>query len=254
VRFLKARALGQIHPQDVLEQLDGHTRLVALASCHFVSGWRLDHQAIGRMLRERNVLFCLDAIQTLGAFPTTVEQVDFLAADAHKWLLGPCAAGLFYVRQELQEQLHPAVFGWHNIQCPNYTAQEALVFRPDARRYEAGSANLLGLVGLRAALELVLELGVEAVAAELLRKRKWLLNALQAKGYSVCEPTDSSANAGGITSFYRQGTDLADLHRRLAGAGIITSLRADRAGQQYLRLSPHYYNTDAELEALLARL
>ena len=92
VRLLNTRGLGIIRPQDVMGQVDENTRLVALASCHFISGYRLEHELIGKYLREREILFCLDAIQTLGAFETTVEQVDFLAADAHKWLLGPCGA------------------------------------------------------------------------------------------------------------------------------------------------------------------
>src|SRR5437870_2740980 len=143
VRLLNTRELGHIRPMDVLGQVDEQTRLVALASCHFVSGYRIDLNAIGQALHQRNILFCVDAIQSLGAFPTTVEQIDFLAADAHKWLLGPCAAGIFFVRKSLQELLHPTVFGWHNVRCPNYVAQEAIVFRADARRYEAGSQNLL---------------------------------------------------------------------------------------------------------------
>ena len=86
---------------------------MALASCHFVSGYRLDLDAIGQALHQRNILFCVDGIQTLGAFPTTVEHVDFLAADAHKWLLGPCAAGIFYVRKEVQERLKPGLLAQH---------------------------------------------------------------------------------------------------------------------------------------------
>ncbi len=109
VRLLNTRGLGVIRPRDVMGQVDENTRLVALASCHFISGFRLEHEAIGRALRGRGILFCLDAIQTLGAFPTTVEQVDFLAADAHKWLLGPCGAGILYVRGPLQEKLNPPV-------------------------------------------------------------------------------------------------------------------------------------------------
>ena len=160
VRWLQTPELGQITPELVAENLTDQTRLVALASCHFVSGWRIDHDAIGRVLREREVLFCLDAIQTLGAFPTTVEHVDFLAADAHKWLLGPCAAGIFYVRRELQDRLVPSSFGWNNVRCPNYIAQEEMHLRSDARRYEAGSFNILGIAGMNAALGLLLEVGV----------------------------------------------------------------------------------------------
>src|SRR5207247_392297 len=156
VRFLHTRELGRIRSMDVMDQVDEQTRLVALASCHFESGYRIDLNAIGQALHQRNILFCVDAIQTLGAFPTTVEHVDFLAADAHKWLLGPCAAGILYVRKELQEKLNPPIYGWHNVRNPNFVAQEQITFRPGAVKYEAGTQNLLGLVGLIASMELTL--------------------------------------------------------------------------------------------------
>lgn len=254
VRLLNLRELGSIRTIDVIGQVDEQTRLVALASCHFVTGRRLDHQVIGKLLHDRGILFCVDGIQTLGAFPTTVEHVDFLAADAHKWLLGPCAAGLMYVRQSLQEQLQPTVYGWHNVRCPNYVAEEEIVFRKGAHRFEAGSHNLLGLVGLHAALELILEVGVDSIAAELLRKRNWLVPALQAKGYVVLSANTPANQASGIVSFFRPDVDLPALHKKLEDAGIVTSLRADRAGQRYIRLSPHFYNTDAELQRVLELL
>src|SRR5262245_45235229 len=139
VRLMNIRELGRIRRIDVEGQVDENTRLVALASCHFISGWRIDLPGIGQYLRTRSIPFCVDGIQTLGAFPTTVEHVDFLAADAHKWLLGPCAAGLLYVRKSLQERLRPTAFGWHNVRCPDYVAQDRLVHPPDGRRYEAGT-------------------------------------------------------------------------------------------------------------------
>ena len=254
VRFLHTRELGRIGSMDVMDHVDEQTRLVALSSCHFVSGYRIDLNAIGRALHQRNILFCVDAIQTLGAFPTTAEHIDFLAADAHKWLLGPCAAGIFYARKSLQDRLRPTAFGWHNVRCPGYVAQEEMVFRADARRYEAGSQNLLGLVGLNAALELVLEIGIENIAAELLRKRALLVPALKNKGYTVLNAEAPLANASGIVTFYRDGADLAAVYEKLEAANIITSLRSDRAGRKYLRLSPHFYNTDAELGDLLEML
>src|ERR1700744_6369569 len=148
VRLLNTRGLGVIRPVDVMGQVDENTRLVALASCHFISGYRLDHAAIGKFLRERDILFCVDGIQTLGSFPTTVEYVDFLAADAHKWLLGPCAAGILYVRRDFQKKLNPPLYGWHNVKSPNFVAQEKIEFRDDARKFEAGTHNLLGITGL----------------------------------------------------------------------------------------------------------
>jgi selenocysteine lyase/cysteine desulfurase len=254
VRFLNVRGLGRIRPMDIEGQVDEQTKLVALASCHFVAGYRIDLQEIGRLLRERNIAFCVDAIQTLGAFPTTVENVDFLAADAHKWLLGPCSAGVMYVRRSWQDNLRPTVFGWHNVRCPNYVAQEKLVHPPDARRYEAGTANLIGLAGLHAAMELLLEIGVDNISRELLRKRAWLLPALQSKGYTVLAAETESKAMSAIITFHREGSDLAGLHQKLLAANVITSLRADRQGNRYIRLSPHFYNTDAELERVLELL
>jgi len=254
VRLLNTRELGAIRLADVRGQIDEQTRMVALASCHFISGYRIDCQAIGRFLRERNILFCLDAIQTLGAFPTTVENADLLAADAHKWLLGPCAAGIMFVRRSFQERLNPPIYGWNNVRCPNYVAQEQIVYRAGSQRFEVGTHNLLGLVGLHAALELILELGVENISRELLRKRAWLAPALQAKGYDVLQERAAAETTSGIISFYRPGVDLPALHQKLETAGIITSLRTDRSGQRYIRLSPHFYNTDAELHRILEML
>jgi selenocysteine lyase/cysteine desulfurase len=254
VRMLNIRKLGVIRPQDVMGQVDENTRLVALASCHFISGFRLDHEKIGEFLRQRNILFCLDAIQTLGAFPTTAENIDLAAADAHKWLLGPCGAGLMYVRESLQEHLTPPIYGWNNVRCPNYVAQEQIVFRAGAQKYEAGTHNLLGIVGLVAAMELILEVGVENISRELLRKRTWLSSALQTRGYSVVNPETTPQTGSSIISFFKPGADLAALHQKLLDANIVTSLRADRSNQKYIRLSPHFYNTDAELQKVMDHL
>jgi cysteine desulfurase / selenocysteine lyase len=254
VRLLNTRGLGVIRPRDVAGQIDENTRLVALASCHFISGFRLEFSEIGKLLRERGILFCLDAIQTLGAFPTTVEHVDFLAADAHKWLLGPCGAGVFYVRRELQEKLTPPVYGWHNVRNPNFVAQEKIEFRSDARKFEAGTHGLIGIAGLIAAMELVLEMGIENITAELHRKRTWLVPELQKRGFTVLNPQTNTANSGSITSFFHPDKDIPALHKKLADSGIVSSLRIDRAGKNYLRLSPHFYNTDGELQRVLELL
>lgn len=254
VRLLNIRNLGVIRKIDVMGQVDEDTRLVALASNHFISGYRLEHDAIGKFLREKNILFCLDAIQTLGAFPTTVENVDFLAADAHKWLLGPCGAGVFYVKRDLQERLNPQLYGWHNVRNPNFVAQDAIEFRKGAAKFEAGTHNLIGLVGLLASMELALEIGVENIARELLRKRAWLVPALQSKGFTVLNADAKAENASGITTFFAPGKDMAAMHQKLSDQGVVASLRTDRKAQKYLRLSPHFYNTDAELERVVGLL
>jgi selenocysteine lyase/cysteine desulfurase len=140
------------------------------------------------------------------------------------------------------------------VKNPNFVAQEQIVFRSGAAKYEAGTHNLIGLVGLVAAMEQALEVGIETIAAELLRKRALLVPALQAKGFTVLNAAAKPENAGGIVSFFQPGKDLSALHKKLSDAGIVASLRTDRAGKNYIRLSPHYYNTDAELHRALELL
>src|SRR3984957_8637183 len=214
VRLLNIKNYGAIRTVEVMGQVDENTRLVALASCHFIRGFRIEINAIGKFLPKRGILFLLHEVQTLRGFPTAVEHVDFLAADAHKWLLGPCGAGIFYVRRELQEKLNPPIYGWHNVRSPNFVAQEKIEFRKGAGKYEAGTQNLVGLVGLIAAMELALEIGVENISAELLRKRAWLIPALQTKGFTVLNTETKTEKASGIISFFQPGKNLAELNQK----------------------------------------
>jgi len=156
-----------------------------------------------------------------------------------------------YIRREVQARVNPPVYGWHNVHCPNFVAQEQIAFRSDARKYEAGTHNLLGVVGLIAAMELILEIGVENIARELLRKRMWLAPALEAKGCSVLLADAAPETASSIISFYQPAKDLSALHQKLTEANVVASLRTDRTGRNYIRLSPHFYNTDAELRRVL---
>jgi selenocysteine lyase/cysteine desulfurase len=169
-------------------------------------------------------------------------------------MLGPCGAGIFYVRREVQEKLTPPVYGWHNVRNPNFVAQEKIEFRSDARKFEAGTHNLIGVAGLVATMELTLELGIENIAAELHRKRAWLVPELQKRGFTVLNADAKPENAGSITSFFHPGKDIPALHKKLTDAGIVASLRIDRAGKKYLRFSPHFYNTDDELRRVLELL
>jgi selenocysteine lyase/cysteine desulfurase len=254
VRLMNVQGLGRSRARDVEGQVDERTKLVALASCHFISGWRIDVDEIGSLLRRRNILFSLDAIQTLGVFPTRAGSVDFLAADSHKWMLGPCAAGILFVRKEHLPKLEPAIYGANNVVSPGFVAQEEMVFRSSARKFEPSTYNFAGLVGLKEALGLLLELGVENIAAELLRKRAWLVPALQEKGFDVLHAGAPRESGSGIISLSHPDRDITSLHERLSAGGIVTSLRTDRSGVKYIRLSPHFYNTDEDLQRVLELL
>ena len=249
VRFVEPKQFGNVTVEDVERVVDRSTRLVSLASVHFQSGWRLDVDRVGQFLRERSVLFCLDGIQSFGALRTSMQFVDFAAADAHKWLLGPLGTAILYVRKDHFDRLHPPLVGWHSASCPDYIAQETLAFKRDARRYEPGSMNLAGIVGFRAALQLILECGTEAVEACVLALAKQVIARGIAAGFSPVGPHDG-AGMSGIVSLTTDEHDVAKVHAKLEAANIVTSLRCCRDGRRCLRLSPHFYNRAEEIATL----
>jgi selenocysteine lyase/cysteine desulfurase len=143
------------------------------------------------------------------------------------------------------------MLGWHNVRCPDFVTQETLALREGARRYEAGTHNLLGIVGMNAAMELLLEVGVDQIGQELLRKRTLLVSELQARGWDVLHSGVGESMASGIVSFRRDDRDMPQLHAHLSQNHVFTTLRIDRQGRRFIRVSPHFYNTDSELRCLL---
>lgn len=240
---------------DVIEPaLTDRTKLVALASCHFQTGYRIDIDGIGRRLHERGIFFCLDGIQTVGAFPTPVEHVDFMAADSHKWMLGPAGAGIFYVKKSRQQDLNPALLGSINVSSPNFIAQPDIRYVAGAKRYEPGILNLVGIHGMWGAMKMLLKAGPEAISARLLDIRRTILDTLRPLGYQlVLEEHDlssdaSDANRSAIITLTHPGKDIEALFDRLKDQSVVTSLRRNRAGEPFIRLSPHFYNTGAEID------
>ena len=255
VRRLRTEVPGEVSPELVAGALSERTRLVALASCHFFSGYRLEVEAIGALLKARGILFALDAIQTLGAFPLDVvgAHVDLLSADAHKWLLGPMAMGIVYVAERHFERVRPTLLGAWNVHCPKYQTQETIEFVPTAQRYEPGVLNTSGVYGMKAALELLLDKGVDRIAARLLELKAFFLSELLPLGFQVLGPV-KGPNASGITTVWHPRRTASALFQALEAGGVVASLRHDRSGREYLRFSPHFYNTEAELLRVVAVL
>jgi len=248
LKRLQPTSPGAITPELLEAALTPKTKLVALASCHFLSGYRIEIDRIGRMLRERGILFCLDAIQTVGAFETRVDHVDFLSADSHKWMLGPMSAGIFYVREELQDMLRPSLLGSWNVRSPNFIAQEEIAFERGGRRYEPGALNISGILGMKAGIDLIQEIGLPAISAQLLKLKARLHAGLQPLGFTFLGPDPHSINASCITTVQHPQRSLADISAHLTANSITTSLRHNRAGEPLLRFSPHFYNTEAEMD------
>ncbi len=253
VRYLRPENPGEISAELVANALGERTRLVALASCNFLTGYRIDVDAIGRLLHERNILFSLDAIQTLGAQPLSVEHVDFLSADAHKWMLGPMAIGIVFVKKQHFDLLQPTLLGAWNVRSPNFITQETISFPDSAQRYEPGVLNVSGVYGMRAAIKMLMDCGLPAVGERIAELKRAIIEALQPSGFEFIAPVDGP-RASGITTFRHPRASSAQLFRALEESGVVASLRFDRAGRDYIRLSPHFYNTLDEIERLTAIL
>jgi cysteine desulfurase / selenocysteine lyase len=250
VRYLQPPGIGEITADVVERALTSKTRLVALASSNFVSGYRIDLPAIGAMLHARDILFSVDAIQTLGAFPTTVEHVDFLSADSHKWLLGPLASGVVYVKKERFDLCRPTLLGSWNIRAPGFVAQDQIEFLDTAQRYEPGAMNLPGIVGMKAAIDLLLEAGIDRIANRILVLRARLIAGLEPAGYRLLGSAEP-ATGSGIVTFSHPTRDLTEVFQRLTQERIFSSQRQDRQGTHYLRFSPHFYNSETEIDRVV---
>lgn len=243
---------GYITAEMVEPLIDERTRLVALSSAHFITGYRLPVEEIGPLVQERGALFSLDSIQTLGAIRTPLDHVDFAPADSHKWLLGPCGAGLFYVSERGREALRPSLLGWANVECPDFVTPEQVAFKKDARRYEAGSPNLVGIAGMSASLEMLQEIGPETVERQVLAHTRRIREGVRERGFELA--CDDDEHLSGITSFRKDGADMAALHAKLSERKIFASLRSTRDRRQWIRFSPHFYNTAEEIDSALAAL
>jgi selenocysteine lyase/cysteine desulfurase len=246
VRMVPSRG-PRITVDDVRERMDGRTRLVSLSFVEFSSGFRNDLDAVGSLCRERGVHFFVDAIQGLGVLPLDVQRtpIDFLAADGHKWLLGPGGAGIFFIRPDLVDFLHATSVGWSSV--VSYLNFSKIDFRlkPHAGRWESGTLNIPGILGLGASLRLLLDIGINAVETRLMELTDYLCERTRGIGLE----TFSSRAAGersGIVSLIVPGRDLQQLKRRCRDAGIVVNHRAGR-----LRVSPHCYNTTEELDRLI---
>jgi selenocysteine lyase/cysteine desulfurase len=233
---------------------DERTRIVSLSWVGYATGWRIDVGQVGSLCRDRGCLFFLDAIQGLGVFPLDVRTtgVDFLAADGHKWLLGPEGAGVLFVRQEHQSLLRPLMVGWNSVVQGNDYTKIELNIRPEAAKYEGGSQNMIGFTGLGASLDLLASLGVcphaSPVADHVLEITDLACERLLETGAHLHAPR-LGPHRSGIVTFDLPGHDPNVVRRRLEAARIIVRCRAGG-----VRISPHGYATPDEIDRLIDEL
>jgi cysteine desulfurase / selenocysteine lyase len=244
---LETGRIGEITPETVERALTRRTKLVALASANYCSGYRIDVDAIGALCHERGVLFCVDGIQTLGAFEISLRHVDFLSAGAQKWMLGPSGAGVLFVREKCRDLVSPNVVGGWNVQSPNFIAQREIHFAEGGQKFEPGAYSYVPIAGMRAATELLAGVGIGKVSERILELTAMLREEIARVGFEILSPAHEQHRSG-IFTFRHTRIPAGTIFETLIKNDVVVSLRHDRQDRAWLRISPHFYNTREEIE------
>ena len=237
-------------PLEKIEIACRGAKLLSISFVQYLSGFRADLNAIGAICRRNDCFFFVDAIQGLGAFPLDVEaaHIDALAADGHKWLLGPEGCGILYVRKSRQDSIFPEEFGWTNVAGYNDYASRDMALRQDAGRYECGTLNTIGCYGLRASIELLLEVGVSQIGADVQSLADRLAAGAIDKGYQLLGDR-TPENGAGIIAVQKPGLDSRKVVHDLKQKGVIAAPR-----QGWVRFSPHFYISPEEIDRVIEAL
>ena len=247
VRAVASRG-NRVAVDDVRAAMDDRTRVFTVSAVEFASGFRHDLDALGELCRKRDVFFFVDAIQALGVFPIDVQQtpIDALAADGHKWLLGPEGAGIGYIRREWVERLHAISVGANSVANPWAFTTIDFRLKPHAGRWEGGAYNMPGITAFGASLELLLNAGIGNVQKRVIELTDYLCDSALSLGWGVFSARGEGEKSG-IVSLTHPTRTADDVLARCRAAGVAVNSRAGR-----VRVSPHAYNTPAELDRFLA--
>jgi selenocysteine lyase/cysteine desulfurase len=245
---------GRIDADELLSLIDDRTRAVTISWVQFASGYRSNLARIGKFCRERNIIFCIDAIQGLGGLKLDVERdfVDAFAADAHKYLIGPEGIALLYISDRVIGRIKPTVLGWTSVKNYEQFSHRAIDYKLDYRegagRFECGTLNTAGVYGLRAAIDLFHEVGPERIEDHLLSLSDYVAERLTSKGYNVVSSRKPGETSAIVTCTHERHAP-RELWQLLRAKNIQTAPRMNR-----LRISPHFYNIREEVDSLLAAL
>ncbi len=249
-RRLQVEDGGRVDLQKLVAACDHRTRIVSVSWVGYASGWRLDLDELAARVHQCGALLFVDAIQGLGVLPLDVSQtpIDFLAADGHKWMLGPEGAGVFYLRPEHLDLLRPLGVGWHSVAHATDYNRIELNLKQTAARYEGGSQNMVGFVGLGASLKLLLDYGQKSLADRIVWLTDRLCERLQSLGATLYTQR-VPGHCSGIVTCEFSGKDPAQLKQHLLQAGVVCSARADR-----LRFAMHAYNQEEDIDRAIDAL
>jgi len=236
-------------PEDALIALcDSNTRLLSISSVQYASGLRMNLNRLGEHCKSKNIFFCVDAIQSIGAevFDVQACQADFVMADGHKWMLGPEGLALFYCRQDVMDKLKLKQYGWHMVENYLNFDDKNWQVANSARRFECGSPNMLCIHALSASVSLLLEIGMQQVSNQLQQKLNFLHEQLPHINHINVHSDSALERRVGIISFESEKIPSEELFSYLKKQQVFCAMRAGK-----LRFSPHYYTADQQLQQVV---
>lgn len=223
-------------------RIDARTRVIALSTAMFATGFKNDIAAVGALCKERGIYFVVDGIQTLGAFPLDVQacHIDFLACGSQKWLLSVPGSGFLYCRHDLLRELQPGAYvGASSVVDPFNFLDYNFTPQPGAERFNLGTPNILGMIALQATVALLLEAGIERIAERVLHLTDIFIEDMQTRGYRLISNLEPQHRSGIVIV---EVPDAMAAYQQLLAGNVVTSARG--AG---LRIAPHFYNNEADL-------
>lgn len=250
VELRQANITKNTTPEDALLNLvDKNTRLITVSSVQYATGLRVDLNHIGKFCRQNNILFCVDAIQSLGAlqFDAQQMQADFVMADGHKWMLGPEGVALFYCRKELRDKLKLNQYGWHMTDAYVDFSRQDWQPAASARRFECGSPNMLGIHALSASLSLLLDIGMATVEKSVLANSHYMFDLINNSEQLELLTDTRPGRYSAIATFRHHSVDNDKLFAVLTEKGVMC---AQRGGG--IRFSPHFYTPQEKIRQAVA--
>jgi len=234
--------------QALMNACTSQTRLLSISSVQFATGTKIDLKVLGEYCKKNHILFCVDAIQSVGAEAIDVQSchIDFLAADGHKWMLAPEGLAVFYCKEELLDSLKLHQFGWHMVEKMGEYDTLEWQAADSARRFECGSPNMLGIHALNASTSLLLEIGLTNVSQLIESKINKLYKELKAISHIEIVTADDPKRRLGILSFKSSLFSSEDIFNHLTDNKVFCAMRSG-----CVRLSPHYYTPDEQLMAVI---
>lgn len=240
---------GRVLFDDLVRQVDGRTRLISVSSFECNSGFRCDLNRIGSFCKDKGILFCVDAIQSLGILPMDVKRdhIDFLSADGHKWMLSIEGLGGFYISKDVLEKVYPVTVGWGNMVNAEDFMNYEFDFKPNAQRFEEGSLNTMSIHAFGASLDLLLETGLENIESRVMALGDKIIEQLNQRGMKVYSSTRQEERSGNISFIMDQ--DVSQLYEWMLQNKVKLTVR-----DGLIRLSPHFYNSEDEISRFFSLL